>query len=177
MNHYVYKLQDPLGGFYYGSRSTKRNPEDDSYMGSGKWPIQCKKDGTWLRKTIIAKGFKTRGEASEFEIQMVVSHIDNELLQNISTTVQNPFMGERLHWNPFKMMLDSGFLTKNPLTVMLYIRIVAMEHGMGICLKVLARMERNTIEECGAALVGVNTDLPSDFPRITKEGEIYKATY
>lgn len=80
MNHYVYKISDPITKEYYiGVRSTKMNIESDSYMGSYiSWkPIN--KDR--LIKEVI-ETFSDRESAQEYEIDLIKTHINNDLNRN-----------------------------------------------------------------------------------------------
>lgn len=80
MNHYVYKISDPITNEYYiGVRSTKKNVESDSYMGSYVSWKPINKDR--LIKEVI-KTFKNRESAQEYEIELIKLHIDNSLNRN-----------------------------------------------------------------------------------------------
>jgi hypothetical protein len=65
LHHYVYKIEFETGHFYFGSRSSECEPEQDSYLGS---PVTHKTH--WEqhdpKKTVLMK-LDTREEASEYE--------------------------------------------------------------------------------------------------------------
>jgi hypothetical protein len=78
--HYVYELKNPhTGEFYIGVRSFDGNSLDDTYMGSmSNWDI----DKSILIKTVIDDTFKTRKEANEKEIELLIEYINNPLNRN-----------------------------------------------------------------------------------------------
>lgn len=80
MYHYVYKLEHiETGEFYIGSRSSKKHPTLDSYLGSMKtW----KPDKTKLRKIIIKSDFPDRESAILFESKEISNNIENSLNKN-----------------------------------------------------------------------------------------------
>lgn len=52
-NHYVYKtILEGSDKYYIGRRSSKKEPMDDKYMGSGRW-VQSIKDKSRLSKVIL----------------------------------------------------------------------------------------------------------------------------
>lgn len=52
--HYVYRIDDADSGcFYVGARSCVGAPDDDDYMGSGKWVKEARQQGRALRKSIV----------------------------------------------------------------------------------------------------------------------------
>jgi hypothetical protein len=79
MKHYVYRLDNPhTGEFYFGSRSSKCNPNDDSYMGSMKiW----KPNISELVKTILCE-FSSRKDANEYEYKIINEHRNDLLNRN-----------------------------------------------------------------------------------------------
>jgi hypothetical protein len=80
MYHYVYKLEHiETGEFYIGSRSSKRHPTLDNYLGSMKiW----KPDKTKLRKIILKSDFSYRESAILFESEEILNNIENSLNRN-----------------------------------------------------------------------------------------------
>lgn len=80
--HYVYKLTNPNSGeFYYGSRTCKCNPKDDTYMGS---MVSWKVDKNILIKEIINSNFDNREDALKYESKMITENINNSLNRNYS---------------------------------------------------------------------------------------------
>jgi hypothetical protein len=78
--HYVYKLTNPTSGeFYYGSRTCKCNPNDDTYMGS---MVSWKVDKSILIKEIVDDSFESRNQALEYEANIIKQHIKNKLNRN-----------------------------------------------------------------------------------------------
>jgi hypothetical protein len=51
MYHFIYKSYSTSGKFYIGRHST--DVIEDGYVGSGKWPRSCKKNGTILKRDIL----------------------------------------------------------------------------------------------------------------------------
>ena len=80
MYHYVYKLEHvETGEFYIGSRSSKKHPTIDSYLGSMKvW----KPNKTKLKKTILKDDFLDRDSAILFESEEISKNIKNNLNRN-----------------------------------------------------------------------------------------------
>ena len=80
MYHYVYKLEHiETGEFYIGSRSSKKHPSLDNYLGSMKvW----NPDKTKLKKIILKDDFIDRDSAIIFESQEIISNIENNLNRN-----------------------------------------------------------------------------------------------
>lgn len=80
MYHYVYRLDlIETGEFYFGSRTSKCHPNDDSYMGS---MIRWKPDKSKLKKTIIDFSFVNREDAINFEANLIKENINNPLIRN-----------------------------------------------------------------------------------------------
>jgi hypothetical protein len=81
INHYVYKITDPVTGqFYYGSRSCECNPNDDVYIGS---PYTWKpEDKSRLVKEIIKSDFNTRDDAMQYESDIIGRYINDPLNEN-----------------------------------------------------------------------------------------------
>lgn len=80
MNHYVYKLIDPITNeFYFGARSCECLPENDDYMGSYlSWsPI----DPDRLQKSVLQE-FDSRQQANLFERDIISERIHDELNRN-----------------------------------------------------------------------------------------------
>jgi hypothetical protein len=78
--HYVYKLTNPNSGeFYYGSRTCKCNPADDTYMGS---MVSWKVDKSKLVKELINTNFETRKDALEYEAKLITENIKHPLNRN-----------------------------------------------------------------------------------------------
>ena len=80
MYHYVYKLEHvETGEFYIGSRSSKKHPSLDNYLGSMKvW----RPDKTKLKKTILRDDFLDRDSAILFESEEISKKIKNNLNRN-----------------------------------------------------------------------------------------------
>ena len=80
MYHYVYRIENiETGEFYIGSRSSKKHPSLDNYLGSMKvW----KPDKTKLKKTILKDDFLDRESAIIFESKEIMSNIENNLNRN-----------------------------------------------------------------------------------------------
>jgi hypothetical protein len=81
MNHYVYKITDPITNEYYiGSRSCKCDIINDAYMGSYvSWKPT---DKNRLVKTILKSDFSNRNEALIYEKAMITEYIIDELNRN-----------------------------------------------------------------------------------------------
>ena len=80
MYHYVYKLtEESTGNFYYGSRTCRCEPNDDSYMGSmSTW----KPNKKLLKKEIIKSDFISREDAIIEESKLITNSIKNPLNMN-----------------------------------------------------------------------------------------------
>jgi hypothetical protein len=80
MYHYVYKLEHiETKEFYFGSRSCKMHSSLDNYLGS---MVTWKPDKTKLKKIVLKDDFKNREDALEFESNLIIDSIDNELNRN-----------------------------------------------------------------------------------------------
>lgn len=79
--HYVYRLEDAKGHFYYGARTSQIEPERDSYLGSGHWCLWQKKNEP-VTKAVL-KAFPSRGEADREEALLIEEHISNPLCMNL----------------------------------------------------------------------------------------------
>ena len=80
MYHYVYKLiEESTGNFYYGSRTCRCNPNDDSYMGS---MLTWKPNKKLLKKEIIKFDFTSREDAILEESKLISESIKNPLNMN-----------------------------------------------------------------------------------------------
>jgi macrodomain Ter protein organizer (MatP/YcbG family) len=78
--HYVYKLtEESTGKFYYGSRSCRCEPINDSYMGS---MFTWKPNKKLLKKEIIKTSFISREEAVIEEAKLISENIKNPLNMN-----------------------------------------------------------------------------------------------
>lgn len=80
MYHYVYRLDHiETKEFYIGSRTSKKHPSLDNYLGSMKtW----KPDKTKLKKTILKDDFANRESAIQFEANEITKSIDEDLNRN-----------------------------------------------------------------------------------------------
>lgn len=80
IHYYVYKLVNPITNeFYFGSRKSKKLPQEDNYYGSMKtWEV----DKSKLIKTIIKSDFLTHEETILFESDLIRSNINNPLNRN-----------------------------------------------------------------------------------------------
>jgi hypothetical protein len=137
-------------------------------MGSGVWPVRCKKIGVKLRKVIVAELFKTRAEASAHEVSLIVSSSLNSFCKNISKAVQNPQSGPREYRSKWADFLDYGILECGHLATILYIELVGTAKAIGVSSRVLAAKAGCTITECNAALsmiAGIDKGpLPAIYP-------------
>jgi hypothetical protein len=80
MYHYVYKLtEESTGNFYYGSRTCRCHPNDDSYMGS---MFTWKPNKKLLKKEIIKSDFNSREDAIVEESELIQNSIKNPLNKN-----------------------------------------------------------------------------------------------
>jgi hypothetical protein len=78
--HYVYKLtEESTGYFYYGSRTCRCKPVDDSYMGS---MTTWKPNKNCLKKEIIKLDFENREDAITEESKLILENIKNPLNMN-----------------------------------------------------------------------------------------------
>lgn len=174
MNHYVYRLSDERGNFYFGSRSCYCDPEQDKYMGSGVWPRMMKELGVPLDKTIVSR-FRSRRLACDFEADIIATNIGLEACQNKSRTAAAPFLSKQ--WkNPWAPLLCDELLSCGPTAVCLWVYLVAMARGFGICTPVLARMNRVSEKECDDALSSLCGKIQPPLPRIYKDGNIWKVS-
>ena len=81
--HYIYKLTNiHTGEFYYGSRTCKCNPNDDTYMGSMKIWKPNKSD---IIKEIISSNFINRMEALNAESILINKNINHPLNRNYAS--------------------------------------------------------------------------------------------
>jgi hypothetical protein len=81
--HYIYKLTNiHTGEFYYGSRTCKCNPNDDTYMGSMKIWKPNKSD---IIKEIILSNFNSREDALKAESILINETINHPLNRNYSS--------------------------------------------------------------------------------------------
>jgi hypothetical protein len=80
MYHYVYKIEHiETGEFYIGSRSSKKHPTLDNYLGSMKVWMP---DKTKLKKIILKSDFFDRDSAILFESEEILNNIENNLNRN-----------------------------------------------------------------------------------------------
>lgn len=77
-HHYTYRLDSENGDFYIGVRSSYKSPEDDKYMGSGRWTHKQR----GLKKTILGS-FSSRAEAEVEEGRLIFHHSSNPKCKNI----------------------------------------------------------------------------------------------
>lgn len=103
MNHYVYKIIDPITNEYYiGVRSTKDNIESDSYMGSYlSWKP---KNEDKLIKEVI-ETFSNRKKAQEHEIELIKLYIDDDLNRNYHIPGKGFHMQGNSHTNETKQKI------------------------------------------------------------------------
>lgn len=94
MFHYTYFVESSSGKYYVGRHTTKNL--DDGYLGSGKWPRSCQKNGTLLKKTIL-EFYPNYESLLAAEKLLLVEHIDKP---------------ECMNWNPSPVGFASG--DKNP---------------------------------------------------------------
>jgi hypothetical protein len=174
MNHYVYKLEDESGNYYFGSRSSKISPSDDKYMGSGYWPKSCRKNQVRLKKTVVKSGFSDRLEASKFEVALILLSHDDTMLCNRSTTVQNPVLGERVYRNPWSALLRSGMISAGTLPVLLYIELIGLNSTIGVSSVYFSRKASCTVKECDAALLIASSYTSGDLPSIYYSNGVWK---
>ena len=98
MKHYVYKITEKTTNeFYYGIRSCKCEPIEDSYMGS---MVSWKPNKNNLIKEILSE-FNDREDASEFEKLIISENIKNPLNRNYHTGSGMSFYG-KLHTDDVK---------------------------------------------------------------------------
>lgn len=93
--YYVYKLiHKETGEFYFGSRGSKYHPSMDKYMGS---MCAWNPDKTKLIKTILKDDFKTRNEATLFEVELITKHINDKLNRNYHIPSNNFYTVGRIN--------------------------------------------------------------------------------
>ena len=80
--HYVYQLTDPDGNFYIGVRTCIGDPADDSYMGSGRWPLHCAYKGVPITKAVVSI-HDSRTAADIAEAMAIKGFIGNPQCMNI----------------------------------------------------------------------------------------------
>lgn len=79
--HYTYRVtHEATGEFYIGVRTSKCQPTQDRYIGSGRWPADTDKQR--LVKTITGQ-FQSREEAHAAEQQQIQTAAGNPLLKNL----------------------------------------------------------------------------------------------
>lgn len=106
MYHYVYKLQDPLGYYYFGSRSCNNLPSEDKYLGS---MCTWKPNKNELTKEIIESKFSSREEAIIFERGLILQHIKNPFNKNFHIPGKNFFTLGRTGFVPVKDQFGNKF--------------------------------------------------------------------
>ena len=80
MYHYLYRLDCiRTGEFYFGSRTSKKHPTLDSYMGSMK---SWKPNKNELTKTILQTNFSSREECIAEERRLILENKDHPLNRN-----------------------------------------------------------------------------------------------
>ena len=78
--HYVYRIDlTETGEFYFGSRTCKCHPKNDTYMGS---MVRWKPDKSKLIKSIINDTFLNRTDAVKAESTLIKENINNPLIRN-----------------------------------------------------------------------------------------------
>lgn len=104
-HHYVYRItNDATGEFYVGVRSSVVTPEEDPYLGSGRWPTKMLREKVRLLKTIVAM-FSTRSEAETFETQSIQVVSNDPLCRNIVNNTETgtiPFFPSKSPVFPIK---------------------------------------------------------------------------
>lgn len=97
MYHYVYKLEHiETGEYYFGSRTSKLHPTNDTYFGSMKvW----KPDKKLLFKTIIRDDFQNREDAIELEQKLICEHIGKPLNRNYNVPGRDFYVHQELFNN------------------------------------------------------------------------------
>jgi hypothetical protein len=147
MNHYVYRLCDQDGNYYFGVRSTTKQPERDRYMGSGVWPKECRRGGIELDKTIIRRGFQTRHEAEQHEYRLISSHYHDPQNQNQFLAV--PGRGKV---GPYQRMMRRIILSElcgQPTEVVsVYMVALGMAQDDMVDLGLVSKMTGIEISEC-----------------------------
>lgn len=80
--HYLYRLTNPATGqFYVGVRTCVGSAADDDYMGSGRWPLACSKDGIALHKQVVSE-HATRELAEASELLLIDASLTDPLCMN-----------------------------------------------------------------------------------------------
>ena len=137
MHHYIYKLEDKLGAFYFGVRSSFVPPDKDSYMGSGVWPKQCRRSGVTLKKSIISI-HSSRQEACVAESCCINEHLDNEMLMNRYFGVQNHLLGPRettkqggVVWIDVNFLNSAFWVTESASTRLVWITLLCLANSSG----------------------------------------------
>jgi group I intron endonuclease len=109
MKHYVYKLIEiSTNEFYYGVRSCKCNPIDDSYMGS---MVTWKPNKDNLIKEIVSE-FDSREDAINFESKLIEESIKHPLNKNYHTGAGLSFNG-KAHSNETKQKVSNTMSGRN----------------------------------------------------------------
>lgn len=81
-HYYVYRVSRlDTGEFYIGMRTTSEQIEKDSYLGSGKWPIDMQRKKVPLVKEILAS-FREPEEAARYESQAIRAALTDPLCKN-----------------------------------------------------------------------------------------------
>jgi hypothetical protein len=174
-SHYTYLLTHSDGSYYFGSRTCKGEPSNDKYMGSGRWPQHCKRNGLGLSKTVLSV-HKTREAACIEEARLIDSRQGDLLLRNIATGLQRHY--DRRKWrNPWRFLLTSGIIGSPPLAVALWFSLILRnESGFGISSLVLAHYENCSIDECNSMLELISARKHKMLPEIWRDGSIWHSS-
>jgi hypothetical protein len=78
---YVYRLSNNAGEHYYGVRATTKAPAEDRYMGTGVWPVACRKAGLKLTKRVM-KSFEDYGAARWYERKLIAKAVSDPMNRN-----------------------------------------------------------------------------------------------
>jgi len=173
MFHYVYRLEDKAGSFYFGIRSCCVAPsEDTGYRGSGVWPRQCAKNGLVLDKSILSV-HDSRQEAAEAEARIINEHVGDTLLMNRYFGVQNHWIGPReTSFNPDVVYIDSTMLYSSfwasesiaTRVVWMTMMLLADKDGDVACsVYGLAEKAKVSLNECEKAIERLKAPMPQSF--------------
>lgn len=82
LRHYVYKTtRTDTGEYYIGARSCYADPDNDPYVGSGRWVQWQVSSGAPLQKSILAE-YDSRESLAEAERDTISEHFGDPLCQN-----------------------------------------------------------------------------------------------
>lgn len=174
--HYVYRVSDRHGNYYYGSRTAHTEVELDKYSGSGVWPSRMRKQGECLCKEVVSV-HPTRRDACKAEAGVIAAHIDDPYCKNATKAAPVPSDAPRgIAPVPWKSIVDSEMWEVGAKAIILWLEVVAFGGVAGISSKFLAKRCDVSILECDRLLRLVSARTPDSLPSITQDATTWKLT-